>query len=96
MAPGTTSRGLSPSAEDYLKRIYELEATGNAAQTGLARPVEFPGKLDEIEVELLNRPGVLSGMLVKPVVPGLTRDWRPGEKVSDLKKQRILLEKAGK
>ncbi len=35
MSPGPGSPRLSPAAEDYLKAIYQLEASGVAAQTGV-------------------------------------------------------------
>jgi hypothetical protein len=69
----------------------------NAQYGGAARPVVFPSNTERREIEKLieDRPVVTGpgkdeiekSFRAKPVVPGLSRSWNPGETISDLKLQ---------
>ena len=69
---------------------------GNVQTGGAARPVIFPNNWKAIEKELLKRPTLPVGIGIsevsqalqaRPELPMLGREWRPGEKISDLRKQ---------
>jgi len=68
---------------------------GNVMLEGYARKVIFPKNMTDIEAELIRRPvddriganAVNKAMRSKPIYPGLSRSWNPGESVADLKKQ---------
>ncbi len=68
---------------------------GNASVGGAMRLVEFPADRELIELEVLRRPvaeparmgPVDTALNSKPMVPGLSRSWRPGETVQDLADQ---------
>jgi hypothetical protein len=76
--------------------IFACASCGNRTHAGDFLTVVFPGNAQAIEAELMLRPVKLRPAL-KPVeaamnailvVPGLARQWDPGESVSELKKQR--------
>lgn len=79
-----------------LDPVFFCMACGNASSGGMWRGVLFPEKRHEIEAELLERKvtprakmkPVEAAMNAMSVKPGLSRSWRPGETVEELKWQR--------
>lgn len=91
---------------DPTEDFFYCRLCGNQANKGSAMHVVFPNNLAEIEKELMLRPvcpptskhlpdsqKVLEAF---PVYPMLSRSWRPGESVEDLRAQRKLVQEAKK
>ena len=75
--------------------FFFCQSCGNASLKGTARRVRFPRDRGAIEAAVLERPvkelnvkGKLTRALTaKPVFLGLSRSWKPGESVAELKRQ---------
>jgi hypothetical protein len=81
--------------------IFYCFSCGNRRNGGHARPVSFPPNRDEIETIVLERPvddargrnKVERALLAKPLAPGLSRSWNPGETLGELRAQNKAGEK---
>lgn len=77
------------------EQIFYCFSCGNAANLGYGRPVKFPINRKAIEAAVLERPvterrgtnKIERALLATPVLPMLSRSWKPGETVSDLRMQ---------
>ena len=86
------------------EQIFYCFSCGNAANFGDGRPVKFPQNRLEIEAAILERPvterrgtnKIERTLLAAPVLPMLSRSWKPGETVSDLRMQAAEAIKRGK
>lgn len=85
---------------EYVDPEYPLffcNSCGNQEFNGQLRPVEFPEEPERTAIEkvLSKRPvdnnrgvdEVQKAVLSRPLIPGLARNWNPGEGISDLKSQ---------
>lgn len=81
---------------DPQEKVFYCFSCGNSAQGGDGRPVEFPAERLEIEAELLTRNvneqrglnALDRALRATPEIPGLSRSWKPGETVADLREQK--------
>lgn len=77
------------------EQVFYCFSCGNAANAGNGRPVKFPANRLAIEAAVLERPvierrgtnKIERALLATPVLPMLSRSWKPGETVSDLRMQ---------
>ena len=77
------------------EQIFYCFSCGNIANAGNGRPVKFPADRQAIEAAILERPviernganRIERALLAAPVLPMLSRSWKPGESVSDLRMQ---------
>lgn len=78
------------------EHLYWCFECGNLETDGKARPVKFPTDKDDIEAELLKRDIIIGAgktpiqktLAARPAVERLGREWRRGEKMRQLIKQR--------
>ncbi len=91
-------KGASFVDPDFL--VFMCFGCGNRLNNGLARPVEFPAARAEIEKLLLERPvndaagltdaeraGLAIPLIIVDGQGGLSRNWVPGETLTDLHTQ---------
>lgn len=77
------------------EQIFYCFSCGNAGNAGNGRPVKFPADRKAIEAAVLERPvierrgtnKIERALLAEPVLPMLSRSWKPGETVSELRMQ---------
>ncbi len=75
--------------------VFYCCSCGNARTNGAARPVAFPEDIAEIEAALMEIPvddsdgkdAAERALRAKPVLRGLVRNWKPGEKPAALRKK---------
>jgi hypothetical protein len=76
----------------HTEPVFYCMSCGNAQYGGAARPVVFPKNREQIEVLVLERPVIGNDPIrQKPVIPGLSRSWNPGETLKELRKQNEVI-----
>lgn len=81
---------------DPQEKIFYCFSCGNSTLNGDGRPVEFPANRIDIEAELLTRDvdeqrglnALDRALRASPALPGLSRSWKPGESIDDLREQK--------